>query len=332
LKYYGSEERIDSVRDYSFISKKIKGLFLLFSIMTLSFGCATIPEPIEYTLPYTPGYGVYIDHIIMEALEDDELVLSGPGPETFPPYYDRLFEDGRLTVALCIGTEDLVNNFYDETGGGDLLRMMVERYIAPINVYGREIIVDAVVVDNKEEMISALGEREVVFVYSHSRYGNGWALHEDGLDEPFRMQSDPISIPKKHMHNYQAEIVYESSTHYHLAPNTEDIDKVVPYPGFQIIVGLSCTSKRHFMKELLKMRDGNPSLMILTVGAGSFIEMRYKIFKRFFSGIVTGEPMGEIVSGMNDVWQKIPDDFYEEYGIRYNWKPRRVIELSYSDI
>lgn len=327
------------MRDYRLIPPQIKRFFSRFSIIpttaliiTLAPGCATIPETTEYTLPYTPGYGVYIDHIITESLEDVALELSGLGPGIYPSYHDLLFEDGRLTIALCIGTEDLVNNFYDETGGGDLLRVMVERYIAPINVYGREIIIDAVVVDNKEELISALGERELIFVYSHSRYGNGWALHEDGLDEPFRMQSDPIRIPKKQLHSYKGEIVSESSTHYHLAPNTDDLDRVVPYPGFQIIVGLSCTSKKHFMKELLKMREGNPSLMILTVGAGSFIEMRYKIFKRFFAGIVTGEPISEIVSAMNDVWQRIPDEFYEEYGIRYNWKPRRVIEFSYSDI
>jgi len=306
-------------------------IILIIAVIALS-GCATIPKTTEYTFPYTPGYGVYIDHIVSEALEGSADILAGARPESMPAYYDRLMEDGKLTVALVIGTEDLVNNFYNETGGGDLLRIMVKRSITPVTIYGKEVIIDAVVVSNKEELIAALGEREVIFVYSHSRYGNGWALHEDGLDEPFRMQSDPIRIPKKELHGYKGEITGESSTHYFIKPNTEDIDRVVPYPGFQLIVGLSCTSEKHFLKELLKMRSGNPSALVLTTGAGSFLEMRYKIFKRFLKGIVIGEPLPAVISGMNDTWQKIPDDFFKEYGIQYNFHPKRVIVLSHSDI
>lgn len=295
-------------------------------------GCATAPKKTEYVPPYSPGYGVFIDHIISEGLEGSMEKLKGAPPESLPPYYEKILDDGRLTIALAIGTEDLVNGFYDEKGGGDLLRIFVGSYTAPVILYGREIIIDAVVVNNKEDLIRALGEREVVFVYSHSRYGNGWALHSDGLDEPFRMQSDPIRIPKKQLHGYKGDIVRESATHYYLKPNTEDLDRVVPYPGFQIIIGLSCTSERHFQKELLKMRNGNPSLLVLTTGAGSFLEMRFKIFTTFMSGLVLGRPMNEIVSAMNDTWQRIPDEFFKEHGIRYNWRPRRVIKLTHSDI
>ena len=80
------------MRDYFITRPKIKRVLFLFYVITITLiitfltGCATIPEPVEYTLPYTPGYGVYIDHIIMEALEDDELILSGPGPETKRPW------------------------------------------------------------------------------------------------------------------------------------------------------------------------------------------------------------------------------------------------------
>jgi hypothetical protein len=301
-------------------------------IIFAASGCATPPKTTVYVPPYTPGYGVFIDHIIAEGLEGSAEKLKGVPPESLPPYYERLLEDGKLTIALAIGTEDLVNGFYDETGGGDLLRVFVGSCTVPANLYGREVIIDAVVVNNKEGLIKALGEREVVFVYSHSRYGNGWALHEDGLDEPFRMQSDPIRIPKKQLHGYKGDIVRETASHYYLRPNTEDLDRVVPYPGFQIIVGLSCTSQRHFQKELLKMRNGNPSLFVLTTGAGSFLEMRFKIFKTFMGGLALGKPMNEIVSDMNDTWQRIPDEFFEEHGIRYSWRPRRVIKLTYSDI
>jgi hypothetical protein len=293
-------------------------------------GCATTGTT-EYTYvpPYSPGYGIFTDHIVTEALE---ALPEGYESRDADTYWERLTADGRITIALCIGTEDLVNNFYNPTGGGDLLRVFVETYETTITIREREITLDVAIVNNKEELITAFGEREVIFVYSHSRYGNGWALHEDGLDEPFRMQSDPISIPKKQLHGYQGEIVWESSSHYHLAPNTEDLDRVVPYPGFQMIIGLSCTSERHFMKELVAMRDGNPSLMILTTGAGSFLEMHFSIFESFLADLVVGTPTDEMVSHMNDAWQAVPEIFFEEHGIRYNWVPRRVIKFSYSDI
>ncbi|MBN1880930.1 MAG: hypothetical protein JW885_02045 [Deltaproteobacteria bacterium] len=293
-------------------------------------GCATTGTT-EYTYvpPYSPGYGIFTDHIVTEALETLPEDYESRDPDA---YWELLTADGRITIALCIGTEDLVNNFYDSTGGGDLLRVFVEEYETTILIREKEITLDVAIVNNKEELITAFGEREVIFVYSHSRYGNGWALHEDGLDEPFRMQSDPISIPKKQLHGYQGEIVGESSSHYFLAPNTEDLDRVVPYPGFQMIIGLSCTSEKHFMKELLAMRSGNPSLMILTTGAGSFLEMHFSIFESFLADLVVGTPTDEMVSHMNDAWQAVPEIFYEEHGIRYNWTPKRVIKFSYSDI
>jgi len=293
-------------------------------------GCATTGVT-EYTYvpPYSPGYGIFTDHIVTEALEALPEDYESTDPDA---YWDILTADGRITIALCIGTEDLVNSFYDPTGGGDLLRVFVEEYETTILIRDREITLDVAIVNNKEELITAFGEREVIFVYSHSRYGNGWALHEDGLDEPFRMQSDPIRIPKKQLHGYQGEITGESSSHYFLAPNTEDLDRVVPYPGFQMIIGLSCTSERHFMKELLAMRGENPSLMILTTGAGSFLEMHFSIFKTFLTDLVVGTPVDVMVSDMNDAWQAVPEIFYEEHGIRYNWTPRRVIKFSHSDI
>ena len=293
-------------------------------------GCATTGT-IEYTYvpPYSPGYGIFTDYIVTESLEALPEEYESTDPDA---YWELLAADGRITIALCIGTEDLVNNFYTSTGGGDLLRVFVNEYETTITIREREVTLDVVIVNNKEELITAFAEREVIFVYYHSRYGNGWALHEDGLDEPFRMQSDPIRIPKKQLHGYQGEIVGESSSHYFLSPNTEDLDRVVPYPGFQMIIGLSCTSEKHFMKELLAMRDGNPSLMILTSGAGSFLEMHFTIFKSFLADLVVGTPVDEIVSHMNDAWQNVPEIFYEEHGIRYNWTPRRVIKLSHSDI
>ncbi len=80
------------------------------------------------------------------------------------------------------------------------------------------------------------------------------------------------------------------------------------------------------------MRGDNPSLFVLTTGAGSFLEMDFKIFKTFINDLALGLPMKKIVSDMNDTWQKIPDDFYKKHGIRYNWRPKRVIKFTHSDI
>jgi hypothetical protein len=201
-----------------------------------------------------------------------------------------------------------------------------------VTIDGKEIIIDITVVTNKEQLLKAFNEREVIFVYSHSRYGNGWALHEEGLDEPFRMQADTIKIPKNQMHGYEGQIIGESGGYYILKGNTEDLDMVVPYPGYQLIVGLSCTSKGQFMKELVKMRAGNPSTMILTTNAGGFLEMRFTIFKRFLAGVLVGEDMKKLVSGMNDTWQKVPDVFFDMYKIRTTVKAYRVIDYSYDDL
>ena len=306
-------------------------LCLIFFSYLLS-GCATVPKKTTYVPPYTPNYGIFVDHIVNDGLEKTLPALAGDPSAELPAYWHRLMDDGKLTVALCVGTEDLVDKVYDEKGGGRVLEVMIRDAQIPVTVYGKEVLIDITVVTNREQLIKAFNEREVIFVYSHSRYGNGWALHEDGLDDPFRMQADTIRIPKNQMHGYQGQITGESGGYYLLKPNTEDLDKVVPYPDYQLIVGLSCTSKGHFMKELVKMRNGKPSTMILTTGAGSFLEMRFTIFKRFLQGIVTGEDMKKTVSGMNDAWQKVPDVFFEMYKIKTNIKPYRVIDFSYSDI
>ncbi len=306
--------------------------FVFFTLLVLIIaGCATVPEKTAYVPPYTPNYGVFVDHIVADGLEGIVPKLTGD-PAALPAYWHLLMDDGKLTVALCIGTEDLVSKIYTETGGGAVLDVKVRDTQIPVTIYGKKVIVDVTVVTNKEQLIKALGEREVIFVYSHSRYGNGWALHDNGLDDPFRMQSDPIRTPKNQMHGYKGEIVGESGGYYLLKPNTEDLDKVVPYPGYQIIVGLSCTSKQHFLKELIKMRAGNPTTMILTTGAGGFLEMRFTIFKRFLQGIVAGEDTKKLVSGLNDTWQKVPDVFFDIYKIRANVTAYRVIDLSYDNL
>jgi hypothetical protein len=308
--------------------------FILISIFFLStlWGCATVPEKTVYVPPYTPNYGIFVDHIVNDGLQKILPALAGEPSGDLPIYWHRLMDDGRLTIALCVGTEDLVDKVYDEKGGGKVLEVMIRDAQIPVKVYGKDVIIDITVVTDREQLIKAFNEREIIFVYSHSRYGNGWALHEDGLDDPFRMQSDTIRIPMNQMHGYQGDIIGSSGGYYLLKPNTEDLDRVVPYPGYQIIVGLSCTSKGHFMKELVKMRAGNPSTMILTTGAGSFLEMRFTIFKTFLSGIMAGEDFKKIVSDMNDTWQKVPEVFFEMYKIKTNIKPYRVIDLSYSDL
>jgi hypothetical protein len=307
-------------------------LFVPFVLFALLVGCATTPTETAVIPPYTPLYGVFANYITEQCITDVLPTLAAVDEAKLPKYWHALMDDGVLTVALCVGTEDLVNKIYDEKGGGQVLDVKVRDAKIPVTMYGKPITIDITIVTTKEQLLKAFNEREVIFVYSHSRYGNGWALHEEGLDDPFRMQSDQIRIPKNQMHGYQGEIVGESGGYYILKPNTTDIDKVVPYPGYQLIVGLSCTSKAQFMKELVKMRNGYPSTMILTTNAGGFLEMRFTIFKRFLAGILTGEDMKKLVSGMNDTWQKVPDVFFDLYKVRTPVKAYRVIDYSYDDL
>jgi hypothetical protein len=300
-------------------------------LLTLLAGCATVPTETAIP-PYTPLYGVFANYITEQCIQEVLPTLPLVSPDKLPRYWHALLDDGVLTVALCIGTEDLVNKIYDEKGGGAVLDVKVRDAKIPATIYGKSIIIDVTIVTTKEQLIKAFNEREVIFVYSHSRYGNGWALHEEGLDDPFRMQADTIKIPKNQMHGYQGQVIGESGGYYLLKANTEDLDKVVPYPGYQVIVGLSCTSKAQFMKELVKMRAGNPTTMILTTNAGGFLEMRFTIYKRFLAGILAGEDMKKLVSGMNDTWQKVPDVFFDMYKVKTTVKAYRVIDYSYDDM
>jgi hypothetical protein len=311
-------------------NKNRLGVFIVLAFLVIG-GCVTTPKT-AYIPPYTPLYGVFANYITEQCIQDVLPTLPLAAPEKLPRYWHALMDDGVLTVALCVGTEDLVNKLYDETGGGQVLSVKVRDAKIPVTIYDKEIIIDITVVTTKEQLIKAFNEREVIFVYSHSRYGNGWALHEEGLDDPFLMQADTIRIPKNQMHGYQGEIIGQSGGYYLLKGNTTDLDKVVPYPGYQLIVGLSCTSKGHFMKELVKMRAGNPSTMILTTNAGGFLEMRFTIFKRFLAGVLVGEDMKKLVSGMNDTWQKVPDVFFDMYKVRTNVRAYRVIDYSYDDL
>ncbi len=301
------------------------------ALLAILGGCVTVPSQPVYPA-YTPLYGVFANYIVDQGLETVLPTLPAEPPANLPAYWHALMDDGVLTVALCIGTEDLVNKIYDEKGGGAVLDVKVRDAKIPATVYGKPIVIDITIVTNKEQLIKAFNEREVLFVYSHSRYGNGWALHEAGLDEPFLMQSDNVKIPKNQMHGFQGQIIGNSGGYYILKGSTEDLDKVVPYPGYQLIVALSCTSKGHFMKELLKMRAGNPTTMILTTNAGGFLEMRFTIFKRFLAGVVAGEDMKKLVSGLNDTWQKVPDVFFEMYNVKSPVKAYRVIDYSYDDL
>ncbi len=310
--------------------KNLIGVVVLFLLLALG-GCVTGPREAAIP-PYTPLYGVFANYITEQCIQDVLPTLTAVAPEKLPRYWHALMDDGVLTVALCIGTEDLVNKIYDEKGGGSVLDVKVRDAKIPVTMYEKKIIIDITVVTTKAQLIKALNEREVIFVYSHSRYGNGWALHEEGLDDPFKMQADTIKIPKNQMHGYQGEIIGQSGGYYLLKANTADLDLVIPYPGYQLIVGLSCTSKGQFMKELVKMRAGNPSTMILTTNAGGFLEMRFTIFKRFLAGVLVGEDMKKLVSGMNDTWQKVPDVFFDMYKIKSPVKAYRVIDYSYDDL
>ena len=104
----------------------LHGAMMLGALTLIMTGCATTGVT-EYTYvpPYSPGYGIFTDHIVTESLEALPEGYESTDPDA---YWELLTADGRITIALCMGTADLVNNFYDPTGGGDLFRVFVNEY------------------------------------------------------------------------------------------------------------------------------------------------------------------------------------------------------------
>ncbi len=232
-----------------------------------------------------------------------------------PDYLDERLSDGKLTVALGIGTEDL----------GKIILPEQKKELVSSGEYmlrGKKILVEAMLVLTRDDFSKALAEYEIVFVTSHSRFGAGPVFLNDGKENPFRMQQTKgydIIMPQSEVSGYQGTVkkTYKGplkrKSYVVFEPDSTDLDRALPFPGYQMLVLSTCSSKKHFLDEIRYFRNKYPTTAIFTTRA-SCMDTKQRIFMRFLYEIFQGNSIASVVEGMNEeytavAWENVKKEF-----------------------
>ena len=156
--------------------------FIIVVFLFLTMGCTTA---------FLPGTGCYteqanilkIGKLIFHAYESARKEISKKDTSQIPlqKYMETLIADGRVTVGLGIGTQDLGKVFVPERVDDRISR-------AEYMICGKKVLVEARLILTRDEFQKALSECEIIFVTSHSRFGAGPVFLNDGKAKPFKMQ------------------------------------------------------------------------------------------------------------------------------------------------
>lgn len=225
-----------------------------------------------------------------------------PGPR----YMKELLADGKLTIGLGIGTSDL---------GAVAVPDQVKGRIAEAHYFlqGQWVLVSCRLIVSKAEFQKALGECEILFVTSHSRFGAGPVFLQDGKAEPFRMQSTKdykIVMPQKEVSGYQGVVrqTYtrpaQKKTCVVFEPDSSDLDRSTPVRGYQLIVLSTCTSMRHFLDDIARFRKGFPTTAIFTTRA-CCMDTSMRPFTRLLYEIFQAQPIEQVVAGLNEEYRAV---------------------------
>ncbi len=217
-----------------------------------------------------------------------------------PAYAEAMLADGRLSVGLGIGTEDLGR-----------LRLPKEAHLRRVKrsmrIRGRSIEVEARFILSRGAFRQALGDCEIIFVTSHSRFGAGPVFRNDGKAYPFLMQRTKgyeIRMPEEEICGYDGAV---KRRFYHAGrkksytvfePDSSDLDGSRPLHGCQLLVLSTCTSKKHFRDEIKHFRGQYPTAAILTRRA-AFLDPAMNVFMRFLAQVLQARALPDIVAAMN---------------------------------
>jgi hypothetical protein len=239
-----------------------------------------------------------IDRAVQAALRD------GPAAAHCPPGLEILIADGRITVGLGIGTQDLGQVRLPE----DPRQWKSSQ---TCRVFGREIIIDARLILTREDFRSALQECEVIFIASHSRFGAGPVFLHDGKANPFLMQTTPgyeISMPDSEVAGYQGTVLrrfHDNQTNKGytvFAPDGSDLERSCPLRGYQVLIMSTCSSMRHFFDDIADFRQNFPTTAIFT-SRPSLMDLDKRVFMRMLYELLRGASSQGIVDGLNEEYR-----------------------------
>jgi hypothetical protein len=229
-------------------------------------------------------------------------------PAAPPANVQQLLADGRLTVGLGLGTEDLgsVNIPQDPAQ---------HRFERTMSLWGRQIRLDARFILTRDDFARALEDCEVLFVTSHSRFGAGPVFRSDGKALPFLMQQTrgyDIVMPDDEICGFSGTVKRrffsrEKDRFYTVfAPDGSDLEKVRPLHGYQLLVLSTCTSKKHFDDEIRRLRAGYPTTAVYTTRAAC-LDTGMNVFMRLMAEIFQGHKMPELVAALNQEYKAVAE-------------------------
>lgn len=220
--------------------------------------------------------------------------------EPLPAYAEALLADGRLSIGLGLGSEDL---------GAVRLPPAHERQtvIKKTRIGSRPVELEARFILSREDFRRALGDCEIVFVTSHSRYGAGPVFRNDGLARPFLMQKTTgyeIIMPDREVCGFSGKIkrqFYNSDQGAYYTvfePDGSDLDSARPLHGYQMLVLSTCSSMQHFADEIKNFRSIYPTAAIFTRQAAC-LDTGMNVFIRLLSEIFQARELPDIVAALN---------------------------------
>ncbi len=292
------------------IQRKTKSprCFFCFSIILSIFliqGCSLITHNSSSNADHDT---LYIDNLIgyayTQALNQSGIVKTENS--THYSYLDELIKDGEISIALGIGTRDLGKIVLPENSRD----FSSERYYV---IKGRKILVKAHLVLTRDDFRNALEKDEIVFTSSHSRFGAGPVFLSDGKALPFRMQRSPnynITMPLEEVSGYKGKIKrkfkgpLKRKSYVVFKPDSTDLDNTSPFPGYQILVMSTCTSRRHFFDEIKNFREGLPTTAVFTTKP-CCMDTQFRVFMRFLYEIFQEKPVNMVVEGMSQEYVSV---------------------------
>ncbi len=299
--------------------------FLCFAAAALSVACAgKLPEN-AHSDECTP---LFVEALVRRALQLSSLDASEGSPDSYkklPAYAASLLADGRLTIGLALGTEDLGRICLPPERGD---RSASIRAV----VRGRAVTIDACLVLTRAAFRQALADREILFVTSHSRFGAGPVFLLDGKDKPYRMQRThnyDITMPDSEVSGYDGAVsrVFHDDLRNRdytvFRPDSTELDASQPLPGYQMLVFSTCTSSRHFLDEIAQFRYPYPTTAVFT-SRPCLMDTDMRVFMRLLYEVFSGSPVHDIVTALNGEYRSVAWEH-----VRKKEPPWEVIENLY---
>lgn len=277
----------------------LKVLLMCAAVLFMS-ACAGRQQNTTSSLPAELYIAALVDRACRAAAQ------SGPLARYCPPHLEMLTADGRITVGLGIGTQDLGRLHLPED-------QRQWRGLQHCRLSGRDIVVDARLILTNEDFRAALEECEVIFITSHSRFGAGPVFLHDGKARPFLMQTTPgyeIIMPDSEVEGYQGSVLRtfhdraKNKGYTVFAPDGRDLDRSFPLRGYQLLVLSTCSSLRHFLDDVEAFRNGYPTTAIFAASP-SLMDTDMRVFKRLLYELFRGASTQGIVDGINAEYRAV---------------------------